>query len=93
MNEPNFWLTNGDSERPGLAIDAYVPKLLGLVVAISGLGYLLDSLVAVLSGDSLPEAFAITAVGELLPAFWLVIWDRPPHVARSSLPQDHIAVG
>lgn len=54
----------------------YVPKLLGVLVGISGFGYAFDSVVAVLTAGSLPELSFVTWVGEFLLALWLVIRGR-----------------
>jgi hypothetical protein len=52
----------------------YVPRLLGVLVAIAGCGYLLDSFGRVLSQGSSPDVSGFTFVGEFLLALWLVIW-------------------
>lgn len=52
-----------------------VPKLLGVLIAIAGLGYLFDSFAGVLAGSS-PEVSSYTFLGEFLLALWLVIWGR-----------------
>lgn len=53
----------------------YVPKVLGVLVAIAGLGYLFDSFAAVLATATNVGAF--TFVGEFLLGLWLVArWRR-----------------
>ena len=54
----------------------YVPRLLGVLLAIAGLGYLVDSFGRVLSGGSGPDISAFTGIAEFLFALWLVIWGR-----------------
>lgn len=54
----------------------YVPKVLGVLLAIAGVGYVVDSFGRVLvSGYSL-EVAAFTFVGEVLLIFWLFIYGR-----------------
>jgi hypothetical protein len=63
----------------------YVPKLLGVLLAIAGLGYVVDSFAAVLYGESWTDVSNFTFLGEFLLALWLVIFgrrlpvDRPRH--------------
>lgn len=53
---------------------ADAPKLLGVLVGIAGMGYIVDSVAAVLGT---PTSFAaLTFVGEVVLALWLVIWGR-----------------
>jgi hypothetical protein len=54
----------------------YVPKFLGILLAIAGLGYVIDSLGVMLSQDSWPTVAAYTFIGEFLLALWLVIRGR-----------------
>jgi len=61
----------------------YVPKPLGVLVAIAGLGYLFDSFGAVLSRGASPDVSSVTFVGEFLLALWLVIWGRRITVSAS----------
>ena len=51
------------------------PKLLGVLLAIAGIGYLFDSFAATLTGRS-PEVSSYTFLGEFLLALWLVIRGR-----------------
>ncbi len=57
----------------------YVPKVLGVLLAISGLGYATDSFGAVLSQGSWTDISSFTFIGEFLLALWLVI--RARHIA------------
>ena len=52
-----------------------VPKLLCVLLAVAGFGYLFDSFAAVLTGSS-PEVSSYTFLGEFLLALWLVIRGR-----------------
>jgi hypothetical protein len=54
----------------------YVPRLLGVLLAIAGLGYLADSLGMMISQGSWTEVSGYTFVGEFLLAVWLVIRGR-----------------
>lgn len=50
-----------------------MPRLLGVLVAIAGLGYAFDTLVAVLSKGSPFAVSTVTFVGEFLLGVWLVV--------------------
>jgi hypothetical protein len=54
----------------------YIPRVLGVLLAIAGLGYATDSVGAVLSEDSWTDISAFTFLGEFLLALWLVIRAR-----------------
>jgi hypothetical protein len=54
----------------------YIPRLLGALLAIAGLGYAADSFGAVLSESSWTDISAFTFLGEFLLALWLVIRAR-----------------
>jgi hypothetical protein len=54
----------------------YVPKLLGVLIGIAGLGYIYDSIGAFLSHGSWTEVSTVTFIGEFLLAFWLVTRGR-----------------
>jgi hypothetical protein len=54
----------------------YIPRILGVLLAIAGLGYATDSLGAVLSEDSWTDISAFTFLGEFLLALWLVFRAR-----------------
>jgi hypothetical protein len=64
----------------------YVPKLLGALIAISGLGYAADSLGAVLSPGGWTDITTFTFIGEFLLALWLVI--RARRIAEISSAHD-----
>lgn len=54
----------------------FVPRVLGLLLVIAGLGYAFDSIVAVLFPGSLIEVTMFTFVGEFLMIFWLLFRGR-----------------
>ena len=54
----------------------YVPRLLGVLLAIAGLGYVFDTVVRALVRGSSSDVSAITGIGEFVFALWLVIRGR-----------------
>jgi hypothetical protein len=60
----------------------YLPRLLGVLLAIAGLGYATDSLGAVLSPGTWTDISSFTFVGEFLLALWLLI--RAGHIATTA---------
>ena len=50
----------------------YVPKVLGVLLAIAGFGYVFDTVVRVLVRGSSSDISAITGMGEFVFALWLV---------------------
>ncbi|MGW6528510.1 DUF4386 domain-containing protein [Streptomyces venezuelae] len=54
----------------------YVPRVLGVLLAAAGLGYLADSFGASLSSGYSVEAAVFTGVGELLLMIWLLTGGR-----------------
>lgn len=54
----------------------YIPRVLGALLVIAGLGYAADSFGAVLSQSSWTDISAFTFLGEFLLALWLVIRAR-----------------
>ena len=63
----------------------YVPRLLGVLIAIAGLGYIYDSIGQFVSGGSWTQVSTVTFIGEFLLALWLVIWGRRVTVSRPLL--------
>jgi hypothetical protein len=61
----------------------YVPKLLGVLLAIAGFGYVFDTVVRVLVRGSSSDVSAITGMGEFVFALWLVIRGRRITVSDS----------
>ncbi|MFF1711949.1 DUF4386 domain-containing protein [Streptomyces sp. NPDC058268] len=54
----------------------YVPRVLGVLLALAGLGYLVDSLGAFLSSGYSAEASVFTGAGELILMIWLLVKGR-----------------
>jgi hypothetical protein len=54
----------------------YVPKLLGVLLAIAGFGYVFDSVVRAVAQGSSSDVSAITGMGEFVFALWLVVRGR-----------------
>jgi Domain of unknown function (DUF4386) len=54
----------------------YLPKILGALLAIAGLGYLVDGLGTVLVAGYVPGVAQVTFVGEVVLIFWLLIKGR-----------------
>ena len=63
----------------------YVPRLLGVLVAIAGLGYIYDSIGQFVSGGSWTQVSTVTFIGEFLLALWLVIRGRRITVSQPVL--------
>jgi hypothetical protein len=61
----------------------YIPRLLGVLIVIAGLGYATDSLGAVLSLGSWTDISSFTFLGEFLLALWLVSRARRIEVRTS----------
>jgi hypothetical protein len=70
----------------------YVPRLLGALIAISGLGYAADSLGAVLSQGSWTDISAFTFIGEFLLALWLLTRARSIAGSASALDEEPLPV-
>lgn len=54
----------------------YMPRLLGILVALSGIGYGFDSVVTITDLDGAPTLTVFTFVGELALGLWLVVRAR-----------------
>ena len=63
----------------------YVPKLLGVLIGIAGLGYIYDSIGAFVSGGSWTQVSTVTFIGEFLLALWLAIRGRRITVSQPAL--------
>lgn len=59
----------------------YVPRLLGVLIAVAGIGYVIDSVGVVLSQGPWADVGRYTFIGEFLLALWLVI--RGPRLTVS----------
>jgi Domain of unknown function (DUF4386) len=70
----------------------YVPRVLGALLAIAGLGYAADSLGSVLSSGSWTAISSFTFIGEFLLALWLLIRARHIAASTSALEQEPITV-
>jgi Domain of unknown function (DUF4386) len=70
----------------------YVPRLLGALLAISGLGYAADSLGAVLTQGPWAPISSFTFIGEFLLALWLVIRAGRIAVSTSALYEEPLPV-
>jgi hypothetical protein len=68
----------------------YVPKLLGVLLAIAGFGYVFDTVVRVLVRGSSSDVSAITGMGEFVFALWLVIRGRRIALCDSGSHDDSI---
>ena len=66
----------------------YVPRLLGALLVISGLGYAIDSFGAVLSEGPWTDITTFTFLGEFLLALWLVIRARGVAAGAAELEAD-----
>jgi hypothetical protein len=64
----------------------YVPRPLGALLAIAGLGYATDSLGSVLSHGSWTPVSSVTFIGEFLLALWLLIRARRIAATASRVP-------
>ena len=63
----------------------YIPRLLAVLLAVSGLGYATDSLGAVLSPGAWTDIGSSTFLGEFLLALWLVIRARSIATTASAI--------
>ena len=64
----------------------YMPKLLGGLVAIAGLGYIYDSIGVLLAHGSWTEVSTVTFIGEFLLALWLVTCGRHITISQRVTP-------
>jgi hypothetical protein len=63
----------------------YVPRLLGVLLAIAGSGYVFDTVVRLLVRGSSSDVSAITGMGEFVFALWLVFRGRRINVSDAEL--------
>jgi hypothetical protein len=70
----------------------YVPRVLGVLLAVAGLGYLFDSLSAALTHGSSTPVSSFTFVGEFLLALWLVNFGRRVSLSDSTSLDSQIVV-
>jgi hypothetical protein len=64
-------------------ISGFVPRFIGVLVAISGAGYITDSLGRLLVSSHLFEVASVTFVGEVVLMVWLLVF-----AARRAVPSD-----
>jgi Domain of unknown function (DUF4386) len=70
----------------------YVPRFLGVLLAIAGLGYTIDGFGVMVSQGSWTAFASFTFIGEFLFALWLVIWGRRITLSESVRHEDPTAV-
>lgn len=70
----------------------YVPRVLGVLLAVAGLGYVVDSIGAILFQGSWTDVSSFTFIGEFLLALWLVVRGRRLTVGGPGLHGDPMAV-
>ena len=70
----------------------YVPRLLGILLAIAGFGYVFDTVVRVLVRGASSDVSAITGMGEFVFALWLVVRGRRITVDDSESHDNSIGV-
>jgi hypothetical protein len=69
----------------------YVPRLVGVLLAVAGFGYVFDTVVRVLVRGSSSDVSAITGMGEFVFALWLVIRGR--RIASGDSRSDDDSIG
>ncbi len=62
----------------------YVPRLLGVLLALAGLGYVVDTVGTLISDGAWVDVSLFTFIGEFLLALWLVIRGRRLMMDRAS---------
>lgn len=67
----------------------YVPRLLAVLVALAGCGYVLDSLGALVASLPSTSATTVTFVGEFLLALWLLVRAHRVVLDRNPLKKEH----
>ena len=66
----------------------FMPRLLGGLVAIAGLGYIYDSIGVLLAHGSWTEVSTVTFIGEFLLALWLVTRGRRITISQPVMPAE-----
>ena len=71
----------------------FVPRVIGVLVAIAGAGYLIDSLGGLLYATYTFELASLTFIGEVVLMVWLLVFAarRPPNERTTS--DDHRLAG
>jgi len=70
----------------------YVPRVIGVLLAVAGLGYVVDSVAAILFRGSWTDVSSFTFIGEFLLALWLVVRSSRVTSGGPGLHGDPIAV-
>ncbi|ELZ79910.1 hypothetical protein C454_11938 [Haloferax gibbonsii ATCC 33959] len=70
----------------------YVPKVLGMLLILAGIGYVVDSFGRVLFAGYTFEVAAFTFVGEVLLILWLLIYGRRIRLDEDSVDDEPISV-
>ena len=73
-------------------VSGYVPRMLGVLLAIAGFGYVFDTVVRVLVRGSTSDVSAITGMGEFVFALWLVFRGRRINVSVSESHDNSVGV-
>jgi hypothetical protein len=68
----------------------YIPRVLGALLVIAGLGYATDSFGVALSQDPWTDISAFTFLGEFLLALWLVVRARGVAAGAAALESAHL---
>ena len=68
----------------------YVPKLLGVLLAFAGIGYVFDTVIRVIVRGSSSDVSAITGMGEFVFALWLVFRGRRINMSSGESQGDSI---
>jgi hypothetical protein len=71
-------------------VSGYVPRMLGVLLAIAGFGYVFDTAVRVLVRGSTSDVSAITGMGEFVFALWLVFRGRRINLSGSEFHDNSI---
>jgi hypothetical protein len=70
----------------------YVPRVLGVLLGIAGLGYVFDGFAAVLFEGISIKIGSFTFLGEFLLAVWLLIWGRRITLSEAHAHEDPVGV-
>jgi hypothetical protein len=67
----------------------FIPKALGVLIMIAGLGYLLDSFTSLILphySSTVGDVASILELGELPIILWLLIWGAKAQSSNATLP-------
>ncbi|MDY6999142.1 MAG: DUF4386 domain-containing protein [Actinomycetota bacterium] len=65
-------------------VSGYLPRWLGALVAVAGVGYLIDWFVVLIADAEAPLGTLVLFVGELVFMVWLLVWGRKLQVGPPS---------